>query len=289
MSQELTEKPMNIWWCNQFNDWQFERPAECVCASAETSSHTYRKTVGEVHAGDIVIHYRKPRVVAISQAQEDGSFFKKLPLVSGQSYGSGWRFKTAYHDLTTPVNKLDFASELADLSKRDYAINPNGSAKQGYFLQFDEAGLRVILKHLREPVPEWLLAALGESPVSEVDTVTLPTRKEVLLQQLQRDQRIVREIKDLYENVCMLCGRIIMLPDGNRYSEVHHIRPLGGLEQGTDTTNNLICVCPTCHVELDYGCREIDPMHFAVPLRHTLSQGNINYHNERIFQPPSPG
>lgn len=37
------------------------------------------------------------------------------------------------------------------------------------------------------------------------------------------------------------------------YSEVHHIRPLGSPHNDPDIANNIIILCPNCHVLCEYG------------------------------------
>src|SRR3954451_9152890 len=86
---------MRVWWCNQSAYWDVERPSGVVCSSdptADGGNARYRKTVGDVKAGDLVVHYRKPHVVAFSRSLEDGSRYAQLPLLQGEDYGAGWRF-----------------------------------------------------------------------------------------------------------------------------------------------------------------------------------------------------
>jgi len=71
-AQEGTgQRSTNVWWCNQSDQWNVERPEEVVCSS-DSSRHggnnLYRKTVGEAKRVDLVVHYRKPHVVAFSRA-----------------------------------------------------------------------------------------------------------------------------------------------------------------------------------------------------------------------------
>ena len=75
-------------------------------------NNRYRKTVGEARKGDLIVHYRKPRVVAFSLAQEDGEFYEQPPLLQGENYEAGWRFRTEYFDLKHPVRRESFAKRL---------------------------------------------------------------------------------------------------------------------------------------------------------------------------------
>ena len=142
---------MKIWWCNQSRDWDKEYPHGVVRASDRVASLTYRKTVSEVKKGDIVVHYKKPYVIAISKAQEDGQYKESLP----EGYESGWEFRTEYFLIEPPIHRNNFAKEVAEFSEKHYAINPNSNVKQGYFMSFDIRGLRVIAKQI-EQTPSWL-------------------------------------------------------------------------------------------------------------------------------------
>jgi hypothetical protein len=272
---------MNIWWCNQSRDWEFERIEECVCASDGMERLTYRATVGEVAKGDLIVHYRKPKVVAFSKAMENGTYHRRLPKICGADYGSGWRFNTEYFDLEEPIDRKLFAPDLGRLATKaatGYAFNPSGAVKQGYFMRFDPKGLEVVLSHASDVLPKWLSAFAGEAKTGS----KAATRREVLLNQLQRDRKIVLKLKNLYDNVCMLCGKVIKIPGGFRYSEAHHIRPLGGADKGSDTLDNLLCACPNCHTELDFGCRKIDLTKLAVSPKHRIAPENVDYHNRVI-------
>ena len=111
--------------------------------------------------------------------------------------------------------------------------------------------------------------------------INQPSRPERVMQRISRiirDTAVSSELKLLYDHSCQLCGTAIAVC-GRRYCEAHHIKPLGSPHDGGDTRDNLICVCPNCHVLLDYA---------AIPLlleslqtcKHTLSLANIEYHNK---------
>ena len=144
---------MNFWWCNQRRCWDIERPAGVVCSSEDTGRLTYRKTVGQVRAGDIVIHYRLPNVVALSRALGNARHYRALPLVSREDYGSGWRFRTEYFDLQSPVHKEKFAASLVDLIVEHYPVDRNANVRQGYFFPFNLEGTRAVLDCVDEPLP----------------------------------------------------------------------------------------------------------------------------------------
>jgi 5-methylcytosine-specific restriction protein B len=147
---------MAVWWCNQSRQWEVERRASVVCSSDEADNVTYRQTVGAARRGDVIVHYRAPSVVAFSRAVEDGKPYDALPLLSGQDYGSGWRFCTQYFDLSNPVRRDIFAPDLVPLIVKHHPLDRRGHVRQGYFFPFTLEGLQAVLDHLQEPMPDWL-------------------------------------------------------------------------------------------------------------------------------------
>lgn len=57
-------------------------------------------------------------------------------------------------------------------------------------------------------------------------------------------------VKKLYDNTCQICDTKLVTAAGP-YSEGAHIRPLGIPHNGPDTLDNVLCLCPNCHVLFD--------------------------------------
>ncbi len=94
-----------------------------------------------------------------------------------------------------------------------------------------------------------------------------------------RDTALARRIKADMGHTCQICASRIILGDGSPYAEAHHVKPLGKPHNGPDEPGNIVCVCPNCHVKLDYGAIAADP----VRLSNVLPEF-INYHNQVILQ-----
>lgn len=116
------------------------------------------------------------------------------------------------------------------------------------------------------------------------DGAGAPERVEQFTFRIVRETALARRLKKLHQHECQLCSLTVTLADGSRYSEGHHLRPLGGPHHGPDVASNIIVVCPTCHVLLDY---------FAMPLVsdsirrldiHAIAAEHIAYHNARHFE-----
>jgi predicted restriction endonuclease len=131
------------------------------------------------------------------------------------------------------------------------------------------------------------------------DQDKLPKRVKVEISRCIRDTVLARELKARYDHTCQLCGTRITLPNGEGYSEAHHVRPLALAHRGRDRRDNLIVLCPTHHAEFDYGVLALTPngrhvihldtrddvhgarVHFE--RGHVLASDVLKYHRRRIF------
>lgn len=119
----------------------------------------------------------------------------------------------------------------------------------------------------------------------------LPWATEVVVRAI-RDTAKVRRIKKLYKDRCQVCEYTIQVTADRRYSEVHHLRPLG--HGGDDDYANMLVLCPTHHVEFDYavlgiskGGRSVVDRSGGVrpqPVleRHSIDPENIAFHLKRM-------
>ncbi len=99
-----------------------------------------------------------------------------------------------------------------------------------------------------------------------------------------RDTLLSKKIKRFEKHQCQVCGATIRLPNGQFYSEAHHIQPLGKGHQGEDRADNIIIVCPSCHAKLDYLVMSLDlsQIHQHAPKQHQINQAFIDYHNRMV-------
>ncbi|MGA1984042.1 MAG: HNH endonuclease signature motif containing protein [Acidobacteriaceae bacterium] len=80
-----------------------------------------------------------------------------------------------------------------------------------------------------------------------------PTKKQITVEVLQRDQKIVSALKDLYGGLCQLTGDkyVFQKTNGGIYCEAHHLVALG--KGGADSPYNLIIVSPLIHRMFHYA------------------------------------
>lgn len=110
-----------------------------------------------------------------------------------------------------------------------------------------------------------------------------PERAATTTYRILRDTALARRVKVLHNFECQICGHTIMLADGSRYAEAHHIKPLGSPHDGLDIMGNILCLCPNHHAECDLGAIELSISALRVVEGHEVARQFIEYHNEKIF------
>ncbi|GAA5003151.1 YDG/SRA domain-containing protein [Kitasatospora paranensis] len=80
-------------------------------------------------------------------------------------------------------------------------------------------------------------------------------RIPVTVQRAVRKTQVTQWVKELHQDQCQLCGLTLEVPGGSRYSEGAHIQAVGHPHRGPDVADNVLCLCPSCHVLFDYGAR----------------------------------
>ena len=115
-----------------------------------------------------------------------------------------------------------------------------------------------------------------------------PGRHQTTVTRVVRNTEVVYAVKGLHEFTCQICGCQLLTPSG-RYAEGCHIKPLGGRHNGPDVTENVLCLCPNCHVLFDEIavwvnddltlCGERSGKLRTHP-RHDISREFLKYHRE---------
>jgi hypothetical protein len=249
------EEAMNVWWCNQGHGWEEEYEAGVVRASDQVSNPTFRRTVGEVKAGDLVVHYHASHVVAFSCAEEDGRYESRLP----PGYGSGWEFRTEYHVLDEPVHREVFHREIRVPSDVvGFAFNRGHGVNRGYFYRFSAEGLAVVLTKVSpgERLPEWLRgdATAEPPPVEEQDVRLKEGTRYIAHLKRERNRQLAEEAKRIHGYICKVCNfdfEQFYGPDAAGYIEAHHVVPFHTLPDDAVVTlsprDDFTVVCANCH------------------------------------------
>jgi predicted restriction endonuclease len=118
------------------------------------------------------------------------------------------------------------------------------------------------------------------APAIDVNPNELPPRIRTEISRVVRDTVLTRRLKREYAGQCQICGKKLELGPNEYYVEAHHLKPLGQEHSGPDVELNIVCVCPNCHVLLDYGALKIGPKTLKVCL-HQVGKEFLDYHNDR--------
>lgn len=107
-----------------------------------------------------------------------------------------------------------------------------------------KSGYRIYCFALRKIDGKPISTPAGELPLPlnrEPERITSYTTRIV------RDTRVSERVKRQHDHVCQVCcTRIDRL--GGAYAESAHIKPLGRPHNGPDKAENILCLCPNCHI-----------------------------------------
>jgi hypothetical protein len=83
-----------------------------------------------------------------------------------------------------------------------------------------------------------------------------PEQETALVKRFRRCQKLARKVKELYDGKCQVCGFTFQKQgSGKPYAEAAHLVALG--DGGSDSLQNLLCLCPNHHKMLDHGPLDI--------------------------------
>ena len=185
-----------------------------------------------------------------------------------------------YHNLTQfPGALFDQDGYVIFLTEDVYKSEANLQIKEDLHVQNGIKTLKGYRLFTQEERKLLILNSLLRIPTLNNSEETIRRLREIDI--ILRNRNLVEEIKDLYQNSCQICNIKIHIGNGRFYSEVHHIIPLGKPHNGKDTIGNMICVCPNCHILLDYGSIELNPTSFKV-LNHIIDPSSYYYYDTKI-------
>ncbi len=94
---------------------------------------------------------------------------------------------------------------------------------------------------------------------------TAPDRATSVGWRYQRDDRVRQFVMEQAKGICEYCGELgFLLPDGGHYLEAHHVIALS--DQGSDTIDNVIALCPSDHREAHYGAKAVAMEHKMIEI-----------------------
>lgn len=121
------------------------------------------------------------------------------------------------------------------------------SEKQSNADENEQTAISKDLSHYnKEELKKRLMDNIGTSSDDEVDFHG---------KRYKRNNLSIAIIKHLRGYKCQICKMAIQKKDGNLYIEAAHIKPKS--QQGPETPENILILCPNHHKEFDLGEREI--------------------------------
>ena len=164
-------------------------------------------------------------------------------------------------------------------------------AVAGTWVEEGIGGFKVVRFRLeRLPDQELLITSIP----SQIDPAFLTTT----VSRRVRDSAVARLVKSMYGDRCQICRSSITGYGNRTYSEGAHVRPLGRPHVGDDALDNLLCLCPNHHTQLDIGGMVIQDdftvaytrnLEVFASLRfdrdHSVRVSNVRYQRE-LWIPP---
>ena len=195
--------------------------------------------------------------------------------------------------------ELGFASELKKMHKID-------------FLKCQPDRINLLINkyksienflHLKKIINEIIIDAMDASNISlesmkdfklpkDVEEPPIKIHAEIL--RTIRDTEKTKKLKKIYNHQCQICGTSLKISNSQKYSEVHHIWPLG--EGGLDDYHNMIVLCPNHHTQFDFASIGFDNKDNCIIIdmnknkigeiifhkSHQIRFENINHHIRRM-------
>lgn len=133
----------------------------------------------------------------------------------------------------------------------------------------------------------------GELPVGNKN----PGKRAFAGSRVVRSVEVANKVKALHDHTCQACGDRLEV-SGRGYAEGAHIRALSGGHDGPDEPDNMLCLCPNCHVLFDYGALIVEKDYSifrngepAGKLRtkpgHPIGDEYLEYHRQRYGETTS--
>jgi putative restriction endonuclease len=107
-----------------------------------------------------------------------------------------------------------------------------------------KSGFRIYCFALRKIDDKPISTPAGELPLPPNQE---PDKIESYTTRVVRDTRGSEAVKKMHRYVCQACSTQLE-PLGGAYAEAAYIKPLGRPHGGPDSPDNILCLCPNCHV-----------------------------------------
>ena len=107
-------------------------------------------------------------------------------------------------------------------------------------------------------------------------------RHDCIVRRIIRDTALSAQLKEFHNDTCQICGLRLKIGPDKFYSEGHHIQGLGSPHNGPDIAENIIVLCPNCHVLCDNHQIELTSEMFQRTGR-SIGLIFVEYHNKIYY------
>ena len=149
-----------------------------------------------------------------------------------------------------------------------------------------KAGFKIYRFALRKIDDKPISTPAGELPLPASNHE--PDRVKSYTTRIVRETLASEAVKEAHQHVCQACATRIELP-GGAHAQAVHIRPLGRPHNGPDTADNILCLCPNCHVLFDGWAFAIEDDGTLIGAlngtlkeieAHTICREHLRYHRQ---------
>lgn len=173
----------------------------------------------------------------------------KIPM----SNGTAENYSERLFNLWNKLNNFNIKNGLEGCPKLLEEVGTEIFDKK-YFLKENILNLITIEKTLEDELKKSQKDTHENRQKRLNNTDKKPPKIEIVSTQYKRNPDVIIEVLSRANGICEKCKRpapFIRKKDKTPYLEVHHIIKLA--DNGDDTVDNAIAVCPNCHRELHYA------------------------------------
>jgi MoxR-like ATPase len=150
----LPEASAKVWWVNQGRSYDLERTAGVIFAPSSTGL-PHHDNVASVQPGDVVLHYTRGRIEAVSVVTEPGREMLRPYEAPDMERDVGYSATVDYRPLDEPIA----VEEIQPRTPTDGVFDVNGSVKQQYLMPLPPAFAARLAREFANRWPEGSLDA----------------------------------------------------------------------------------------------------------------------------------
>lgn len=169
------------------------------------------------------------------------------------SFGTGENYSERLFNIWNDLNGFDIQNGLRTYPKMLEKVGIEVFDKS-QFVKNNLINISTFNEELEEKVSKSKKSSRLDRTKRLKNSAKKPSTTEVISKQFNRNPDVIVEVLDRAKGICERCKKpapFIRAKDKTPYLEVHHIIMLAN--DGEDTVENAIAVCPNCHRELHFG------------------------------------